>query len=102
MTLPDTLLTWFAIVTAGMVVSITLYRARREPPERLVAGIAAGLSLAGLLLVLLIWAGLEVGRLTGLLTTVGGLAIAAGSVSVARHVRRRRAEPPGRSPFDLS
>lgn len=81
-------------VTIGITLAIGIYRARDEEPWKIALGMTAGLLLAGLMFLVLGWAGTDLDRLWFLLWVLGSLALAA---AVAMTLgRRRRSRNPGR------
>jgi drug/metabolite transporter (DMT)-like permease len=77
-------------VTIGLTLALGVYRARDDEPWMVALGMAAGLLVAGVMILLLGQAGSDLDRLWILLWVVGSVALAAAVATVAGRIRRRR------------
>lgn len=92
----------FPALLFAVVIGIGLYRARDEPAWKVVLAIWAGLGVAAIMALVLLWAGTDTTRLTVVLVPVAVTAALMMVALVVRGVRRRRSAPPSRSPFDFT
>ena len=92
----------FPALIFAITFGLAIYRARNEPPWKIVLAIWIGLGMAALMVLALLWAGTDTTRLTILVVPVAITAVLAAVALVARSIRRWRAAPRAKSPFDFT
>ena len=92
----------FLALVVGGSVGVPLYRARHDEPWRIAVALGGGVAVAGVMVLILTWAGTDLGHLNLLLWPAVAVAFVATFAIALRLSRRRRAAPPARSPHDLS
>lgn len=92
----------FQAAFGAMALGIVLYRARNEPPWKIVLAISIGLGIAAPIVLAFLWAGTDTTRLTIVAVPVALSAVLAAVTLVIRTVRGWRSAPRAKSPFDFT